>query len=59
MMLATNLVFLFIGVILGMLTMSRIIDFMCDIRILKMTIYNCSTGEITTLGSIDTEYYED
>lgn len=59
MMLLTNLLCLFGGVALGMLTLSRIMDLMCALGILKIECYNCKTGELKTFGTIEPERYED
>lgn len=59
MMLVTNILCLIVGVALGMLTLSRIIDLMCAQGIVKIECYNCMTGELKTFGTIDPERYED
>ena len=59
MMLLTNLLCLFVGVVLGMLTLSRIMDCMCTLGVLKIECYNCQTGELKTFGTIEPERYED
>ncbi len=59
MMFLTNILCLIGGVALGILTTIRLLDVMCDLGLLKMTVFNCNTGEVTTLGSIDPEHYED
>lgn len=59
MMFLTNILCLIGGVALGILTTIRLLDVMGDLGVLKMTVFNCDTGEITTFGSIDPEHYED
>jgi hypothetical protein len=59
MMFLTNILCLIGGVALGILTTIRLLDVMCDLGLLKMTVFNCNTGKVTTFGSIDPEHYED
>jgi len=58
-MFLTNILCLIGGVALGMLTLSRIIDVMCELGIMKIECYNCKAGELKTFGAIEPERYED
>ena len=59
MMLLTNILCLFAGVVLGILTFIRIMDFICEKGLCQVTFLNPKTLDKIICGYIDPERYKD